>query len=327
MSRKSRIHSEIFALSLKTSDPQFLYPVYRRFRRRKHSPEVLTFHAALEPHLAQLTSELLTDTYRHGGYRERLIADKKARRLLIAPVRDRLVHRFLYEFLVAAHDHRFDPDVYSGRRGRGLDKALLRAQTLLARHPAAYAWRTDIHRFFDSVEHDVLLQLLRGHPCWRLCRRVIDSYEVSFGRGIPIGNLTSQIFANLYLHEFDRYVRHTLKPRAYLRYGDDMLLLFPTHRTARLAAEQGTRWLRQSLGLTVNPRNNYLGPAHTLRFLGHLITADSLVADPFCVQKALRRVNFRNLGSYQNLRLPPVVKDALNRQILADLESILTSRL
>ena len=284
--------------------------------------EVLAFHAELERHLAELANELRMGAYRHGGYRERLIADKKERRLLIAGVRDRLVHRLIYERLVVDFDNRFDPDVYSGRVGKGLERAVCRTQALLSSSDCGYAWRLDIGRFFESVEHDVLLRLLRGHPCWTLCRQVIDSYDVGFGRGIPIGNLTSQVFANIYLNEFDRYVRHHIRPRGYVRYGDDVVLFFATRRAAYVAKEQGSRWLGNELGLAVNPKNNYIGAAGELHFLGHIITPSTIEADAFCIKKARERVNFRNLGSYQRIRLPTEVKDALNRRILVEIEAI-----
>jgi len=298
-----------------------ILPIWRRFRRGKNSEEILIFHAELEQNLAGLAADLHTGAYQHSGYRERVIADKKERRLLIASVRDRLVHRLIYERLISDFDHRFDPDVYSGRVGKGLDKALCRTQTLLKRRNCIYAWRTDIYRFFDNIRHDTLLKLTGGHPLHRLCYQVIKSYETENGCGIPIGNLTSQIFANIYLNEFDRYVRHCLRPCGYVRYGDDMLLLFPTRRAAFQAEEQGAIWLKDTLGLEINPKNTYVGSSDKLHFLGHVITNDTIEADAVCIKKALKCARYRNLGSYQNLRLPAEIKDALNRQVLVEIET------
>jgi len=230
----------------------------------------------------------------------------------------------IYERLTNDLDSRFDPDVYSGRVGKGLDKALVRAQALSRCQNCAYVWRGDIRKFFESVRHDVLRSLLGGHFMYPLCDQVIGSYGVGLGRGMPIGNLTSQIFANIYLNEFDRYVRNYIKPNGYIRYGDDVAMLFANRRAAYLAERQGREYLGMVLGLEINPKNTYIGVADKICFLGHKITADTICVDDFCVKKAQERANFRNLGSYKNLRLSPELKDLLDRKILSEIETCIT---
>jgi RNA-directed DNA polymerase len=137
------------------------------------------------------------------------------------------VHRLLYDYLVPLVDHQLDFDVWSCRQGKGLHQGLRRTQVLLTRYDHGYVWRADISKFFDNVDHlklkEALKRLVSDSKAQTLLDSIIDSYyyneqSVSQSRhGIPIGNLTSQIFANIYLSEFDRFVRHTIQPFGYVR--------------------------------------------------------------------------------------------------------------
>ena len=288
--------------------PTDLYPVWERLKINRHSPDYLEFSYYLEANLASLATELDNGTYHHGPYRVRRVTDKKSRILHIALPRDRLIHRYLYDILVSRLDHRFDPDVYSARVNKGLDRALLRAQFLLSKYPDAHIFRSDVAKFFDHVDHQLLLRLLSYHlepNLLNLAREIINSFQTSPGRGLPLGNLTSQIFANLYLHEFDFYLRHQLKPLAYLRYGDDFMFFFSTRRTTQNAAAETIYFLENTLKLTLNARNTAIfsssSPAY---FLGHHITPVSITTDPHTCARLCPKVNFRNLPCYKALRLP-----------------------
>jgi hypothetical protein len=122
-------------------------------------------------------------------------------------------------------------------------------------------------------------------------------------QGIPIGNLTSQIFANIYLHEFDRFVRHQLKPQAYLRYGDDFILFCPTRRQAHQARRRAAEFLSQELSLSLNPKNDVVVPADTLKFLGHQVDKNEAVVDRHTTASVLRKIDWHNAASYRALPL------------------------
>ena len=131
------------------------------------------------------------------------------------------MHRLVYDRILPMFDPCFDYDVWSCRKDKGLHACLERTRRLLAKYQETYIWRSDVNRFFDSVGHEILKECLsrciKNSQTFELCNEIIDS----FTPGIPIGNLTSQIFTNIYLHEFDRLVRHYFKPLAYVRYEDD----------------------------------------------------------------------------------------------------------
>jgi hypothetical protein len=138
--------------------------------------------------------------------------------------------------------------------------------------------------------------------------------------GIPIGNLTSQIFANIYLHEFDRYVRHTLKPLAYARYGDDAVFFCQNRRQAREFRQKSVEFLSETLKLTINPKNDVIVPAQSgLHFLGHAITAEYAVVDRHTTKSALQKVSLNNVASYKSLKLVKWPKRQIDHLVLDEL--------
>lgn len=217
---------------------------------------------------------------------------------------------------------------------------------MLQKYPTAYIFRADIKKAFEYINHATLLNLLQQklptHPdgdfYLKLCHEVIASFcantattatdPVAPPRGIPIGNLTSQIFSLIYLNELDRFIRQVIKPLAYLRYGDDFIVFLPTRPQADAAQAQITDFLAQGLKMSLNPKNTIIIKAgQGLHFLGHLITKNTLKVDRTTTAKIRQKVNFRNLASYKQLLLPTEVKDALDHQVLAQITSEITKTL
>jgi len=299
------------------TDYAAVHRAWCRFRKAKRpSPGIDAFAYSLEANIAQLVFEIQSRSYRHAGYQAVILHEKKRRDLAVATVRDRVVHRLLYDYLLERFDPSFDPDVWSCRANKGLHKCLTRTQTLLQRYKTSYAWRADITKFFDSVSCDRLMDCLNrkiGYDqtaLW-LCQQVIDSYSVLPKHGIPIGNLTSQIFSNIYLNEFDRFIRHSLKPQAYIRYGDDFLLFCPNQRLAHTLRDEAASYLKSSLHLSLNPKNDVVvAGKYGLKFLGHAITKNFAVVDRHTTKDIMTKVNTRNISSYQAL---PLVKSAQAR--------------
>lgn len=148
---------------------------------KRKSAEIDMFEYYLEKNLYNLYCELNNGNYKHGGYREFTVTDSKRRKISVAGIQDRIVHRLLYEYLVPIYDKTFDCDVWSCRKGKGLFKAIERTQILLKKYRKCFVWRADIRKFFDSVNHQVLKNiLLRKIKCDRaliLLYKVINSYS------------------------------------------------------------------------------------------------------------------------------------------------------
>jgi RNA-directed DNA polymerase len=223
-----------------------LYTAYRQARKGKRGKgPVADFEFFLEDNLVWLQEELRTQTYRPGSYHSFYICEPKRRLISAAPFRDRVVHHALCQVIEPIFERRFIHDSYANRVGKGTHRALDRCTYFARRY--RYVLPCDVRQFFPSIDHAVIRGILgRLIACpdtmW-LIDRILESgvgvlseeYEMQWfpgdnllaasrPRGLPIGNLTSQFWANCYLNELDQFIKRELKCPAYLRYVDDFPL-------------------------------------------------------------------------------------------------------
>ena len=207
--------------------------------------EAASFELDLEENLFTLQAELSERTYRPGGYRSFHIHDPKSRLISAAPFRDRVVHHALCQVIEPIFERQFIFDSYANRKGKGTHAAIRRAQQFARQFP--YVLQCDLQQFFSSIDHAGLrARLARSiadrEVLWLVDRILESGAEVHTEehspfyfpgddllaalrpRGLPIGNLTSQFWANVYLNPLDQFVKRELKCHAYLRYVDDFLL-------------------------------------------------------------------------------------------------------
>ncbi len=210
---------------------------WQKFLRGKcDKKDVILFQLKLMDNLYGLQEELANKTYIHGAYKKFNISDPKPRIIHKAMVRDRLLHHLLYQELYPYFDSKFIFDSYSCRLRKGTHKALYRFRNLarkVSKNNSRTCWvlKCDIKKFFASVDHKILVTILEGHISdkdilW-LLSQVIKSFhsEGKQGIGLPLGNLTSQLLVNIYMNEFDRFVKNELRTKFYVRYADDFLFL------------------------------------------------------------------------------------------------------
>ena len=212
---------------------------------KRNKPDVQEFQSMLMDNLISLQEDLRNRTYHHGPYQHFKIADPKPRDIHKASVRDRLLHHALHRVLYPYFEAMFMYSLYSSRVEKGTHKALNRFRLLAHRASRAHsrtiwALKCDIRKFFASIDHQVLFSILERHIAdqdilW-LLREVVGSFStqkdiLTFLRksecpkGLPLGNLTSQLLVNIYMNEFDQYVKHKLKVKYYVRYADDFVIL------------------------------------------------------------------------------------------------------
>ena len=230
----------------KVYDFENLYLAWRKARKGKRGrAQPAQFERVQEEELLALQGELQTFTYRPGGYHNFFVHDPKKRLISAAPFRDRVVHHALYRVIEPIWERRFIHDTYANRVGKGTHRALGRTQEYARRH--RYVLQCDVRQFFPSIDHAILqyelARLIRDERALWLCNQILKSgegvlseeYEMAWfagddlfaaerPRGLPIGNLTSQFWANVYLNGFDHFVKRELKCPAYVRYVDDFLL-------------------------------------------------------------------------------------------------------
>ncbi len=209
------------------TDPENLRVAYYRARRGKqHRPDARAFGLSLETNLQVLRRELAAGAVPFGKYHYFKVYEKKERTICAAPFRECVAHHAIMRVCDAVFDRRQIADSYACRREKGTFAALDRARTFTRSYP--WFLKLDVRKYFDSISHDRLKEqlhsLFKDTVLLRLLDAVIDSYQVQPGRGVPIGNLTSQYFANQYLSAADHVVKEVLRIRGYLRYMDDMIL-------------------------------------------------------------------------------------------------------
>lgn len=203
-------------------------------RGKRNKEDVQTFTEHLSDEIMALHEALMDGSYRHGPYVHFRISDPKPRDIHKATVRDRLLHHAIHRQLYPFYDRLFIADSFSCREEKGVHKALDRFRTMArnASHNHArtcWALKCDIKKFFASIHHHTLLEVLgeriKDDALMVLLSRVIKSFEASPGSGLPLGNLTSQLFANVYMNELDQFVKRFLHAPLYVRYADDFVFL------------------------------------------------------------------------------------------------------
>jgi RNA-directed DNA polymerase len=248
-------------------------------RGKKNKADVQHFQLKLIEHIIELHEDLKKNKYRHGSYYAFNISDPKPRNIHKATVRDRLLHHALYRILYPYFDTRFIFDSYSCRDGKGTHKAMNRFRGFfykVSKNNTHTAWvlKCDIRKFFASIDHPVLLEVLHKHigdenTLW-LLERVIGSFDSGTeGKGLPLGNLTSQLLVNIYMNEFDQFVKHVLKMKYYIRYADDFVILSENKLELEELIPKIQEFLQTKLKLTLHPDKLFIKTCSSgIDFLG-----------------------------------------------------------
>lgn len=192
------------------------------------------FEFNLEENIFQLHEDLITRRYVHAPYVDFCVRDPKLRHIHKACVRDRVVHQALFRILYSLFDRFFIYDSHSCRFEKGTHAAVNRLHVFARR--CSHNWKGnifilkgDVRKFFNSIDHKILLRLLsdkiRNAKTMQLVELIVQSFEVGRGKGLPLGNVTSQLFANVYLNELDQFIKRKLKEKYYIRYCDDFVII------------------------------------------------------------------------------------------------------
>ncbi len=257
-----------------------LLGAWREFLKGKRTKnDVQDFQWRLMEHILELHQDLKEKTYRHGGYDAFNISDPKPRNIHKASVRDRLLHHAIYRKLYLYFDKRFIADSYSCRLNKGAYKARERFAAFaykVSKNNTRTCWvlKCDIRKFFASVDHSVLIRILEKHisdtNILELIKDIIESFETKPGVGLPLGNLTSQLLVNIYMNEFDQFVKHRLKTKQYIRYADDFVFLSQDKKwLEEIVVPQVTFFLWGQLRLQLHPDKVFIKTlASGVDFLG-----------------------------------------------------------
>ncbi len=276
-------------------DYENLYEAYRSARKGKtQRSEVMAFTRDLEGNLIELQNELVWHTYHVGRYREFYVTDPKKRLIMALPFRDRVVQWAIYRQINYLLDKRYIPTSYACRVGGGTQRAVHQLQQYIRHTPGeVYVLKLDVSKYFYRIDHAVLLDILhrifKDRDLLELLRRIIDDEqggglfginietgEREAGVGMPIGNLTSQMFANLYLNEADQYTKNTLKAKKYIRYMDDMVIVSNDKAYLRECWRAMDDFLANHLKLRLNRKSTILKASNGIDFCGYRVWADHI---------------------------------------------------
>lgn len=279
-----------------------LLKTWERFLRGKRSKkDVIRFQSQLAENIAELHHMLTDRTYEHGGYTAFNVSDPKPRNIHKALVRDRVLHHLIYKELYPYFEDRFIYDSYSCRKWKGTHKALDRFTYFAGKVSknntrTCYVLKCDIRKFFASIDQTILLQILKRHIedteiLW-LIQRVVSSFHTTQeGIGLPLGNLTSQLLVNVYMHEFDMYIKQGLKVKYYIRYADDFTVLSDDKNYLEMILSKIEEFLNEKLRLKLHEDKVYIKTyASGVDFLGWVHFPKHRILRTTTKRKVLRKM-------------------------------------
>ena len=230
--------------------------------------DVQQFYFRLMDNVCELHRELVSKTYRHSEYKAFNICDPKPRNIHKATVRDRLVHHAVYRILYPFFDKVFISHSYSCRLNKGTHKALncfKKFANKASRNNTTTCWvlKCDIKKFFASIDQSILISIVSQYIpqkdiLWLIQEIVQSFYSTAPGTGLPLGNLTSQLLVNIYLNEFDQFIKHKLKAKCYLRYADDFVFLSTDKKWLESLISPIADFLQSQLRLSLHPQKVYI---------------------------------------------------------------------
>lgn len=291
---------------------------WQEFRVGKRSRrDVQEFGLRLMANIIALHHDLVIKTYVHAPYRAFKIADPKPRDIHKASVRDRLLHRALYRKLYPFFQGKFVSDSYSCQKRKGTHKALNRFRAFagkVGRNNTRTCWvlKCDIRKFFANIDHGILMDILRRHIAdagiLDLLDGIIQSFSTSgkAGVGLPLGNLTSQLLVNIYMNEFDAFVKHGLREMHYVRYADDFVFLSADRGYLQTLVPRISSFLKDRLRLELHPDKLFIKTvASGVDFLGWVHFPDHRVLRTTTKKRMVRRLeaepNDAVIASYKGL--------------------------
>lgn len=262
-----------------------IYEAYRRASILKHkNKEVILFEMDLAQNLYDILKDLYFQKYKPGIYRKFVVYEPKKREIMALPFRDRVVQQwYVEEFIRPIFIPKLIIDTYACIPGRGLHQAIkklqLYMQQMKRKNEEYYILKCDVAKFFNNIHKDILYKLIE--------RKIKDKYflectkhilfDGTYKVGIPIGNYTSQFFANIYLNELDHYVKEKLRVKYYIRYMDDFILLLSSKEEAILMKEKIQEFLEKKLKLSLNKKTNYFKNKQGVSFCGYHVYNNKIV--------------------------------------------------
>lgn len=272
---------------------------------KRNKPDVLKFEWQLERNIFDLHDALRNKCYHHSPYSTFYIQDPKQRRISKARVCDRILHHAIFTILNPLFEPTFISHSFSCRVNKGTHKGVQALAKFLRKESRnntreCYALKCDVQKFFNSVNHKILIEILckkikDKNTIW-LLEEIISSYsseksDIFNQRGIPIGNLTSQMFANVYMNELDLFVKQKLKVKNYVRYTDDFIIVSSDKDYLKTMVKKIDDFLKKELNLNLHPNKIYIRKYFQgIDFLGYIIFPNHILVRHKTKKRILKKV-------------------------------------
>lgn len=303
------------------------YQAARKCKRYKRN--IVDYGFFLESNLLKLRQELITENYSPSSYVCFTVFDPKIRKVAAPAFRDRVLQHSLVSQIEPLFDSKFIYDSFACRKNKGthfglqrIKKFLQAARSIHGKDTEIYCLRMDIQKYFASMSWDVLLSIInKTVPCDRTKRLIekimtrhkcfdINSHPITapedvvkpdLRQGVPIGNLTSQLFANIYLNELDHFVKETLHIRWYARYMDDFLVIHPDKDYLKQTKEDIRIFLERQLGLRLHPKKVIIQNVKTgVPFVGYLIFYDHVLVRGKTLLRMRQKLKLKRMKAVKN---------------------------
>lgn len=286
-----------------------LFSAWSEFRKGKNNKkDVLEFSLDAEERILDLHKTLASFSYKHGRYSSFYVFDPKKRHIRKAEVKDRIIHRAVYRILYPIFNKKFIFDSYSSRKRKGTHRAVNRFDEFawrLSQNNTEMVWilKCDIRKFFDSIEHKTLLAIFKKKiSCGQtinLLDEIIASFEKKVGRGIPLGNLTSQLFSNVYMDLFDQFAKRELRQKFYIRYADDFVFLSRDKEELEEILQEVKNFLSKNLSLELHfDKVEIKKWPCGVDFLGFISFPFHRILRTKTKKRIFKKINSRNKPSY-----------------------------
>ncbi len=273
---------------------------------KRFNTDVLKFTENLEENLIQIQNELIWKTYCPSEYREFYVYDPKKRLISAPSFRDRVVHHALVGIIEPLFERKFISDSYACRKGKGNHDAMKRvshsSQIMSQNHAKHHVLKADVSKYFYSIDKNVLISLIektiRDKDILSLIRKILNIEKDIVG--IPIGSLTSQLFANVYLDKLDHYVKEVLNIKYYTRYMDDFIILHPDKKFLKSILNNIEIFLEDELHLTLNNKTQIFPYNRGIDFCGYRIWPTHILPRKRNIRKTRKRfksLQKKNLAS------------------------------
>ena len=290
-----------------------LFLAWDKFKQGKRKKlDVQIFEFKLSNNIFDLYHDLVRKRYKHGLYKSFFISDPKLRHIHKAMVRDRVVHHALYKYLSNIFEPTFIFSSYSCREEkgthRGVNKLEIFARKVYQTYGKCFVLKCDVRKFFDSINHKILIEIIgrtvKDKDAMWLINEIVNSFKSensnSEPKGAPIGNLTSQIFANIYMNEFDQFVKNTLKMKYYIRYTDDFLVVHHDPLLLEKVKNIMEEFLKEKLKLSLHPDKVEIRKyKQGLDFLGYVTLPKARIVRPRTKERMVRKIK-DNLQQFRN---------------------------